>query len=473
MGAYSMPLELRGKRVLVMGLGTRSGGLGVTRWLVDQGAEVTVTDLRTAEALRPSLDALAGLPVRLVLGEHRRQEFEQAEIVVRNPAVPVDSPWLELARAAGARIEMEMTLFFRACPAPVIGVTGTKGKTTTATLCAEILKTWHPGTILAGNLGRSALEALPAITPDTPVVLELSSWQLEGLAEHEMSPHIAVLTIISEDHLDRYPSMDAYIEAKRHIARFQRSGDWFVVNRDEPRAWGCRGVGAGRVVPFGRDTGEPTGAFLIGDWLVWRFEGEEHRICRREELPLPGDHVVANALAALAAACLRGARSWQAREGLLRAQPVPHRLEHVATLRGVEFVNDSAATAPAAVQAALATYRNRSIILIAGGADKGVDLRSLAQEIAAKAFAVVLLAGTATPALHQALRETGVRALGPCGSMGEAVTLAAALARPGDVVLLSPGCASFGLFRDEFHRGEAFREAVRRLAASEALGEEP
>jgi len=472
MSERSTPLDLRGKRVLVMGLGTRSGGLGVTRWLVAQGAEVTVTDLRPADALRPSVDALADLPVRLVLGEHRREDFEQAEIVVRNPAVPVDSPWLALARAAGARVEMEMSLFFRACPAPIIGVTGTKGKTTTATLCAEILKSWRPDTVLAGNLGRSALEVLPTIAPETPVVLELSSWQLEGLAEHAMSPHIAVLTMISEDHLDRYPSMEAYIEAKCHIARFQAPGDWFVVNREEPRAWSCRRAGAGTVVPFGPDTGDSSGAFLVNDRLVWRFAGQEHEICRRDELPLPGDHVVPNALAAIAAACLRGAGPEHAREGLLRAQPVPHRLEHVATVSGVDFVNDSAATAPAAVLAALATYRQRPVVLIAGGADKGVDLRSLAQEIAAQARAVVLLAGTATPAFHDALRAAGASVYGPCGSMDEAVEIAARLACPGDVVLLSPGCASFGLFRDEFHRGESFREAVRRLATAATTGKE-
>ena len=471
MGERSTPLDLRGKRVLVMGLGTRSGGLGVARWLVAQGAEVTVTDLRPADALRPSVDALAGLPVRLVLGEHRREDFEQAEIIVRNPAVPLDSPWLVLARNAGARIEMEMSLFFRACPAPIIGVTGTKGKTTTATLCAEILRAWRLDTVLAGNLGRSALEALPSITSQTPVVLELSSWQLEGLAEHGIRPHIAVLTMISEDHLDRYPSMEAYIEAKCHIARFQGPGDWFIVNRADPRAWGCRRVGAGTVVPFGPDAGESIGAFLAGDRLVWRFAGQEHEICRRGELPLPGDHVVANALAAIAAACLRGAGPEHAREGLLRARPVPHRLELVATVKGVDFINDTAATAPAAVRAALATYRHRPVILIAGGADKGVDLRSLAREIATAVRAVVLLAGTATPALHDALHEAGAAVYGPCGSMEEAVNLAAGLARPGDVVLLSPGCASFGLFRDEFHRGESFREAVGRLATSVASEE--
>jgi len=457
------PLDLRGKAVLVMGLGTRSGGLGVTRWLVEQGAEVTVTDLRTAEQLAPSLRALAGLPVRLVLGEHRCEDFERAEIVVRNPAVPRESPWLALARAAGARIEMEMTLFFRACPAPIVGVTGTKGKTTTATLCAAILRQWRPDTVLAGNLGRSALETLPGIQPDTPVVLELSSWQLEGLDEHGLSPHIAVLTSISPDHLDRYPSFEAYIDAKRAIARHQRPGDWFVVNRDDPVAWACRDAGCGKVVPFGRDDGVSDGAFWRDDRLIWRWGGEEQDLLRRSDFPLMGEHAVGNALAAAAAALLRGASPVHVAAALREAEPVPHRLEHVARLGTVDFVNDSAATAPAAVLAALATFRERPVVLIGGGAAKGVSLAELAEAVARRVRAVVLLDGTATPDYQAALRAVGSRVEGPYQSMEEAVRRAAELAEPGAVVLLSPGCASFGLFRDEFHRGESFREAVRQL----------
>ncbi len=461
--------SLRGRRALVMGLGTRQGGVGVARYLVAQGAEVTVTDLRPTEALRPALEALAGLPIRYVLGEHREEDFRRADLVVRNPGVPEDSPWLRLARKAGARIEMEMSLFFRACPAPIVGITGTKGKTTTATLCAAILRRWRPDTVLAGNMGVSALDALPRIGPDTPVVIELSSWQLEGLAEHRLSPHIAVWTNLSEDHLNRYPSMEAYAEAKRHIARFQGPDDRFVVNRDDPAVWESRHVGAGQVVPFGLDRGEPRGAFLAGDRLLWRWDGEEVELLRRADLPLPGLHAALNALAASAAALLRGARPEHARAALAAAEPVPHRLEPVATIDDVRYVNDTAATAPAAALAALETYRGQPLVLIAGGYDKGADLSALARQAAAHAKAVVLLAGTATPALERLLREAGAARLsGPHGSMEEAVAAARALAAPGDVVLLSPGCASFGLFRDEFHRGEAFREAVGRLAVAAA-----
>lgn len=507
-GAY------RGVSALVMGLGTRQGGVGVARYLVNQGAEVTVTDLRPAEELRSALDELAGLPIRYVLGEHRPEDFERAEIVVRNPGVPAESPWLARARAAGARIEMEMTLFFRACPAPIIGITGTKGKTTTSTLCASILRVARPETVLAGNLVVSALDALPRIRPETPVVIELSSFQLEALGEQGMSPHIAGLTNISQDHLNRYPSFNDYIEAKRNIARHQRPGDWFVVNRDDPIAWAARGVGAGTVVPFGRIAGRGSAGFIssrtvprfpgprapgidelpplprIGaadtspsrvdlgfywraDRLIWRWDDTDVEICRRDELPLPGEHAVYNALAASAAAILGGATPDEARQALTQARPVADRQEHVATIDGVEFVNDTTATAPAAVLAALDTFRGRGIVLLAGGAGKGADLRRMATRVAAETRAIVLLEGSATPKLRRMLAEAGAkRIVGPLSSMAEAVDAAAELAWPGDVVLLSPGCASFGMFKDEFERGAAFRAAAQAVAKSRGGSEE-
>lgn len=463
---------LQGKRALVMGLGVLQGGVGVARYLVGTGAEVTVTDLRPAAELRSALDALEGLPIRYRLGEHRPEDFESTDLVVRNPGVPAESPWLQRARQAGARIEMEMSLFFRACPAPIIGITGTRGKTTTSTLCAGILRQAHPDTVLAGNMGESALGALERIGPRTPVVIELSSFQLEGLGEHQLSPHIAVWTNVSQDHLNRYPSFDAYVEAKRHVARFQQAGDWFVANRDDPLVWQSRDLGSGSAVPFGRALPgghDADGAFLDGERLVWRWGGEEQEICTRHELSLPGEHAVWNALAASAAALLAGATAAQARAGLTSAAPVPDRQEFIATIDGVDYINDTSATSPAAVLAALETFRGRKIVLIAGGSDKGLDLRPMAQRIAAEAWAVVLLDGTATPNLRQMLAEAGLgRISGAHASMEEAVRAATAL-MPEEcgVVLLSPGCASFGLFTNEFDRGRAFRAAVRKIATEQ------
>ena len=218
-------MDLRGKRALVMGSGIHGGGLGVARFLSTRAPTVTVTDLRGPEQLQ-SLARRAGrlCRSRYVLGEHRDEDFRNADLVIRNPGVPRESRYLQIARAAGAAIEMEMTLFFRLCPGPILGITGTKGKTTTTLLAGAMLREQYPDTVVAGNLRVSALEALPRITAGTPVVLELSSWQLEGLGEAQLSPQYACVTNISPDHLDRYGSMEAYAEAKQQIFLIARWG---------------------------------------------------------------------------------------------------------------------------------------------------------------------------------------------------------------------------------------------------------
>jgi len=359
---------------------------------------------------------------------------------------------------------MEMTLFFRACPAPIIGITGTKGKTTTSTLCAAILANVRDDTVLAGNMGRSALACLPQITPETPVVIELSSWQLEGLGEHRLSPHIAVFTNLSPDHLNRYDSMDDYLDAKLNIVRYQQPGDWFVVNKDDAAVWGVRDASAGRVVPFSLHDDGDSGAYLSEDRLIWRSDGQEREIARRIELRLAGSHNVANALAASAAALLAGADPEQARVALRTTDGVADRQELVAEIDGITFVNDTTATTPAAVVAALERFSDRPVVLIAGGSDKGVPLGDLAERIAQAVEHVVLLDGAVTGELQRQLAAAGATAVdGPFGSMEEAVAASVRDATPGAVVLLSPGCASFGMFRDEFHRGQAFRDAVNQI----------
>ncbi|HZG68089.1 MAG TPA: Mur ligase family protein, partial [Herpetosiphonaceae bacterium] len=224
-----------------MGLGVNGGGVGMARFLIEQGAEVTVTDLREAHVLAPSLQELEGLPVRYVLGRHDDADFRAADLVIRNPAVPRESRYLAIAREHGARVEMEMTLFFRLCRAPILGITGTRGKTTTTLLTGALLREQFPDTVVAGNLRISAVEQLPKIDPETPVVLELSSWQLEGLGEAGLSPQYACVTNLSPDHLDRYRSMADYGAAKQQIFLHQNAerGDVVVLNADDPivRGW--------------------------------------------------------------------------------------------------------------------------------------------------------------------------------------------------------------------------------------------
>ena len=477
-GATFMAMEFRDKRALVMGLGVHGGGLGVARFLAEHGAVVTVTDLRGPELLRASLDALAGLPITFVLGEHRDADFAQAELVVKNPGVPASSRFLQVARAAGAAIETEMTLFFRLCSGPILGVTGTKGKTTTTALAGAMLREQFPETVVAGNMRVSALEQLPRIGSNTPVVLELSSFALEGLGDVELSPHYACVTNLSPDHLDRYATLAEYGAAKRQIFLHQGETDLLVLNAADLTTAAWAADAPGQVVWFAPDG--PTGAERAGPSMMYGPQGlrwhavgdqEPEQVCTLDAIRIPGAHNLANVAAAAALARAFGVTSANIRRALERFSGVEHRLECVRELDGVRYINDTAATVPAAAVAALHSY-DAPIVLICGGADKRLEFAAFAQAIATCAKAVVLLDGTATPKLAAALRATvddgrwtvsASSIHGPFGDFTQAIRAAQALAGPGEIVLLSPGCASFGMFRNEFDRGEEFRRIVNRL----------
>lgn len=451
-----------GKRITVMGLGTRAGGVGVARYLATAGAIVTVTDVKPESELLSPIQELNGLPIRFALGGHDDRDFtsERADIVVRNPGVRRSSRYLQLARQSGVRIEMEMSLFLRACPAPTIGITGTKGKTTTASLCGEILRHWDESTVLAGNMGVSAVSELDRITADTPVVLELSSWQLEAMDEHHLAPTIAVLTNISEDHLDAYDGFADYAHTKRTIAHHQSASGTFIVNADDQEAAQAATETPATVVWFGNGDRGTNGAWVDGSTIVWRNGGRHSLIQIPDRLPFLGVHQRLNAAAAVAAAMTRGAPIDAVNAGLDSFRGVRNRMEIVGDIDGVTFINDSAATAPIAAIANLTGLSDRRVHLISGGHDKQSDLSELAATEARLAKSVHLLDGTATAELQRLLIANGTTPFGPFDSMAAAVDSACREAESGDIVLLSPGCASFGLFRDEFDRGDQFRAIV-------------
>lgn len=455
---------IRGTRYTVMGLGVLGGGVGVARYLARHGGIVTVTDMRPAEQLQTSLDLLSDLPITFHLGGHDDADFtrQNADVVIRNPGVRRNSPYLALARESGARIEMEMSLFFRACRAPILGITGTKGKTSVSTLCGEIMRAWNPDAVLAGNMGISALAMVDDILPEQPVVIELSSWQLEAMDEHGLGPHVAVLTNISPDHLDAYDSFDDYADTKRTIGTHVPDGGVVVYNNDDAEARKIVDVTSARLMPFGLQDPGTDGAWLSGDELVVRWDGEEARIARPTQLQLSGEHGTSNALGAFAAAWAYGAPLAAIEHGMRTFAGVPNRMEEVANVDGVLFVNDTSATAPAAAVGALRLLdqRAREVRLIAGGADKRTDLTPFADEIARCRPQVFLLGGTATPNLQALLDERGVPYAGPFESMPDVFAAAVCDVQPGDIVTLTPGCASFGIFRNEFDRGEQFKAAV-------------
>jgi UDP-N-acetylmuramoylalanine--D-glutamate ligase len=461
-GRLADPNELAGRRVLVMGLGLLGGGVASARYAVAQGAaEVTVTDLRSEDVLAPSIAKLEGLPIRFVLGRHDDADFRRADVVVRNPNVRRDSPYLRTAREAGARVEMEIAWFVRACPGPIAGVTGTRGKSTTTMLLHHILDRAGMEPLLGGNLGGiETLSLLPQITPARWTVLELGNWMLEGLHTIRRSPHLAIFTNLLPDHLNAYDSMEDYGEAKTAIYRYQGPEDVAIFNHDNAytRLYGAEAPSA-RVWYYSpeREQAWPRGA-----------EAAAQPFAYGADVRLPGAHNLGNVQAAALAAELIGVGQERIHAAVAEFAGVPHRLEVVRVLDGVTWVNDSASTAPVAGIAALRSFAE-PIVLLAGGNSKNLDASHYAEAAAARCKRVVVLSGNASEEFAAQVRAAAARlgapdpVEGPYDDLGPALAAARAAAAPGDVVLLSPGFTSFGMFLNEFDRGDRFRRMVQQL----------
>ncbi len=451
-------MHLQGKRVLVMGLGLQGSGMASARYAAQQGATVRVTDMKSAEVLAPSVGALAGLPIEFILGKHREEDFRWAEIVIRNPGVPRSSPYLQIAQANGAQIEMESALFFLACPGHIIGITGTRGKTTTTSLISEILRASGAPTLIGGNVaGVETLSLLPQITAETQVVLELSSWQLEGLAPHALSPQVAVMTNVYPDHLNTYNGMEDYAEAKANIFRYQDESGIAVFNYDNPwtRRFGMEAHGQTWFTSLERG-----GSFARGSSSIVPF--------RFTQTPMVGRHNLENILLATTTARLLGISDEIIAETVRHFQGVPHRLADVRMLAGVRYINDSTSTTPVAGQVAIEAF-DAPIVLVAGGNTKHLPLEQWPARIIERCRDVVLLAGNGTDELLAALQQelsTQGKANPVCGVFNDfqqAMDKAVSLTRPGDILLFSPGFTSFGMFLNEFERGDAFVAYVSAL----------
>lgn len=455
--------DLRGKRVLVFGLGVHGGATGVARFLVEQGAIVTATDLRTEDKLAEGLAELEGLPITYVLGKHRERDILSADLILRNPAVPRESRWLQLAHDKGIPVLMEMNLFWERCPAPITAITGSKGKSTTTAWLGHVLSMGRPDTVIAGNIRVSALEALPSIKADTPVVLELSSFQLEALEAAKVGPHVSCVTNMAPDHLNRYRDMEDYANAKRVIYRYQSAEGYAIFNRDDPIVSRFAGDCPARVLWFSRERFPGDGAYLERKWVTLRREGKETRVVSAGEIGLPGEHNVINALAVVALASANDVPVDQIAEGLRKFRGLPHRMELVEEIEGVRYINDTASTVPVSTVTALRSL-DSPIVLIAGGASKRVPFDGLANEICDRVRRLVLLEGSATSELQtEVYKRCPAIEMSVHDSLQSAVEDARREAKPGDTVLLSPACASFGMFDNEFQRGDIFRRIVREM----------
>lgn len=460
-----------GKRVTVMGLGLNAGGVGTVHFLSEMGAkEIIVTDLKTEEELRPSLEALKNIRgIQYVLGKHREQDFIETDLVIKNPGLPWTNPFIQIAETHNIPVTLDAGIFFDLCSVPIIGITGTKGKTTTASLIAHLLEESGRQVVRVGIGQISVLGELKKIQEGSVVVFELSSWRLSALSRIRKSPLLSVVTNIYPDHQNYYGNMGSYVEDKKNIFRFQSSGA-VILNADNAWTEAMAADAPAGVIWFSRATQASFDGFtLVGNRIIEAQSGYHEEVAHLAGTSFLGEHNYDNVLAAVAAARTFGVKPIVIQQGLDSFRGIPHRLELVGTKKGVLFYNDSAATIPEASVAALGSF-SQPVYLIVGGTDKELDFSQLAEVILDRVKGVVFLKGTGTDKLLRELEKLLVQRKAEnqkwtiVESMGKAVEFAARNAESGDVVLLSPGAASFGLFKNEFDRGDQFREQVRALS---------
>lgn len=447
---------LRAKRVTVVGL-ARSG-VAAARLLARLGARVTATDAKPLAVLAPEARALGAAGIDLYAGGHPPDAFDGAELVVVSPGVPAAHAMLALVRARGVPVIGELELAWRVMDAQLIAITGTNGKTTTTTLVGALLNEQVRPVLVGGNIG-SPLAAYALDFPaDGIVVAEVSSFQLETI--EAFRPRVAAVLNLTPDHLDRHGSFAAYVAAKVRIFENQTEADCAVLNFDDPATAALAARTKGKVIFFSRQRPLERGVFCQDGWIVARLNGRLETICPLTEIFLRGQHNVENVLAATACVLWTGMAPDAIRRAIAGFRAVPHRLEWVRDVRGVAYYNDSKGTNVASTLKALESF-TEPIILIAGGLGKGQDFTPLGDAARGRVRLAVLL-GEAREKIREALARAAIPAV-PAGSMDEAVRLASAQARPGEVVLLSPACASFDMFENFEQRGEAFRTAVLAL----------
>ncbi len=459
-------IDFKGKKVTVMGLGLHGGGLGVTKFLAQKGAVVTVTDMKSALQLASSIKQLKGFKINYVLGQHKLADFVNADMVIKNPGVHGVNKYLQAAQKHKVPIETDMSLFFSLCSSDkIVGITGTKGKSTTTSLIYHIIKQYKKETILGGNIRVSPLDSLTKIRQQTPVVLELSSWQVEGLENREISPQYALVTNVMRDHLNTYKSMADYARAKALIFKFQKPNNYLILNRDNDytRAMGSKTHSHVFWYSLAKLGKKESGAYLDKGWLIFKNKIKAEKIIPVKSVLLVGTHNLSNVLGAVALAKVFGVPTRIIKKAVSEFKGVEGRLQLIREFGGIKYYNDTTATTPDAVIAALNSFPPK-VVLLAGGTDKKLEFRELAKTIKAKVRSLILFEGTATDKLVKELRKINYNEnLVFVDSMKEAFKQAKYILKPGDTFILSPGAASFGLFINEFDRGDQFNYAVKNL----------
>lgn len=464
--------SLNGKRVLVIGFGRQ--GKALARWLPTIGARVTVNDKATSEEL--GINPKEYVNVKFVLGGHPESLLERVDLICVSGGADIEIPLLKLAKEREIPLTNDAQLFMERCPAPVIGITGSAGKTTTTTLVGEIIRNAGYKTWIGGNIGDVLLDHLGEIKEEDVVVMELSSFQLELMT---VSPQVAAITNVTPNHLDRHKTMEAYAAAKANILLHQKASDIAILPEDDPVGKALEILVKGDLVSFSARGMVADGAFVAGNRLILAgsasYDAMPHVLCQKEEIPLRGDHNVLNVLAACAITGALGLATDRPgidteimRQTILNFKPVPHRLEVVREVNGVTYINDSIATAPERLLAALKSF-SEPLILLLGGADKDLPWEQAVHLALQKSRHVILFGKTGDKQVgdkaHKIFKLMGAdeRFVSRVSNLDEALQRAVELAQTGDIVLLSPGGTSYDAYKDFAERGEHFRRLVQAL----------
>ena len=444
--------------MLVVGLGR--SGVASALFLQARGARVTVSDAKPQDQLSQEIPVLLDHGIALETGGHGERTFRGQDLIVVSPGVPVDSPSLVQARALGEPVIGEIELAFQFLPKNIVAITGSNGKTTTTTLAGEIISAGGFPVVVGGNIGTPAISLVDRAKADAVVVLEVSSFQLETV--QTFRPRVAVVLNVTPDHLDRHRTFAAYTDAKARIFENQQTNDYAVLNADDPTCAELANRSRAQVFWFSRKKEVQQGAYLRDGRLLFRDAKQQHEIMQASEIPLKGAHNVENAMAAICVGALMGCEAERIRAAVQNFKAVEHRLEFVATIRGVEYYNDSKATNVDATIKALESFP-ANVHLILGGKDKDSDY-SLLNDLLQKRVKRVYTIGSAAEKIESQVGT--VVEVDRSGTLEAALRHAAAIAQSGDVVLLAPACASFDQFQNYEHRGRVFKEVVASLAAN-------
>ena len=455
-------MDLNNKRVLVVGLG--KSGVASALFMKKRGAKVTVSDTKSGDELRNEIPVLLDNGITVETGGHGDRTFRGQDLIVVSPGVPVDAPALVQARSLGEPVIGEVELAAQFLPGPLVAITGSNGKTTTTTLAGEIMAAAGFRTLVGGNIGTPAISFAERATPETVIVLEISSFQLETI--QTFRPKVAVVLNVTPDHLDRHRTFEIYVDAKSRIFENQQPSDFAVLNADDPTCASLASRTRAQVFWFSRHKEVAQGAWVRDGNVVFRDSQGQTEILQVSDIPLKGAHNLENVLAAVCAGVLMGCTPEKIREAVRNFKAVEHRLEFVATVNGVDYYNDSKATNVDATIKALESFPAH-IHLILGGKDKGSDYTVLNDLLRQRVKRVYTIGAAAAKVESQIVSsKSGGPEVVHAETLENAIRKAHAVAKPGDIVLLAPACASFDQFKSYEHRGRTFKEIVRTLATA-------